>query len=88
MDEDAQKQAKTDWRTAKSAFTRVGKSLVHTVKHERPPIEVRQALTKLQVVYDTLVCKHVGYAALIGKMMKHMRKKRSGLPIASTYVWN
>ena len=53
MDEDALKQAKTDWRTAKLAFTQVGKSLVHTVKHERPPDEVRQALAKLQAVYET-----------------------------------
>ena len=53
MDEDALKQAKTDWRTAKLAFTQVGKSLVHTVKHERPPGEVRQALAKLQAVYET-----------------------------------
>ena len=65
MDEDALKQAKTDRRTAKSAFIRVGKSLVHTVKHERPPDEVRQALAKLQVVYEALVCKHEEYAALI-----------------------
>ena len=49
MDEDALKQAETDPRTSKSAFTRVGKSLEYTVKHERPPIEVRQALAKLQV---------------------------------------
>ena len=48
MDEDALKPANTDRRTAKSAFTRVGKSLVYTVKHERPPDEVRQALAKLQ----------------------------------------
>ena len=56
MDEDALKQAKTDRRTAKSAFTRVGKSLAYTVDHERPPDEVRQALAKLEVVYEALVC--------------------------------
>lgn len=65
MDEDALKQAKTDRRTAKSAFTRVGKSLAYTVDHERPPDEVRQALAKLEVVYEALVCKHEEYAALI-----------------------
>ena len=65
MDEDALKQAKTDRRTAKSAFTRAGKSLAYTVDHERPPDEVRQALTKLQAVYEALVCKHEEYAALI-----------------------
>ena len=65
MDEDALKQAKTDRRTAKSAFTRAGKSLAYTVDHERPPDEVRQALAKLEVVYEALVCKHEEYAALI-----------------------
>ena len=58
MDEDTLKQAKTDRRMAKSTFTRVGKSLAYTVDHERPPDEVRQALAKLQVVYEALVCKH------------------------------
>ena len=60
MDEDALKQAKctANRSTAKSAFTRVGKSLAYTVDHERPPDEVRQPLAKLQVVYEALVCKH------------------------------
>ena len=48
MAEEARKQAKTNRRTAKSAFTRVGKSLVHAVEHKRPPVEVRQVLSKLQ----------------------------------------
>ena len=65
MAEEARKQAKTNRRTAKSAFTRVGKSLVHAVEHKRPPVEVRQVLSKLQGAYETLVSKHEEYATLI-----------------------
>ena len=42
MNKAALKQGKTDRHMAKLAFTRVGKSLVHTVDHKRPPDEVRQ----------------------------------------------
>lgn len=62
MDEAAIKQAKTDRRTAKSNFTRVGKALVHAVEHQRPPNEVRQAIIKLQGAYENLVAKHEDYA--------------------------
>lgn len=62
MDEAAVKQAKTDRRTAKSNFTRVGKALVHAVEYKRPPNEVRQAIIKLQGAYENLVAKHEDYA--------------------------
>ena len=65
MAEAALKQAKIDRRTAKSAFTRAGKSVLHTVGSNRPPDEVSQALTKLQGAYESLVTKHEEYAKLI-----------------------
>lgn len=65
MAEAALKQAKTDRRSAKSAFTRAGKALVHAVEHKRPPNEVREVLIKLQGVYENLVVKHEGYTKLI-----------------------
>lgn len=65
MDEAALKQAKTARRSAKSAFTRAGKALVHAVEHKRPPNEVREVLTKLQGVYENLVVKHEDYTKLI-----------------------
>ena len=65
MAEAALKQAKIDRRTAKSTFTRAGKSVVHTVGSNRPPDEVSQALTKLQGAYESLVTKHEEYTKLI-----------------------
>ncbi|KAJ7389782.1 Tumor protein 63 [Desmophyllum pertusum] len=65
MAEAAFKQAKTDRRTAKSAFTRAGKAVVYTVESKRPPDEVSQALAKLQGAYENLVAKHDDYAKLI-----------------------
>ena len=65
MAEAALKQAKTDRRSAKSAFTRAGKALVHAVEHKRPPNEVREVLIKLQGVYENLVVKHEDYTKLI-----------------------
>ena len=61
MNEATIKQAKTDRRTAKSAFTRVGKALVHAVEQNRPPNKVRQAVIKLQEAYENLVTKHEDY---------------------------
>ena len=65
MAEAALKQAKIDRRTAKSAFTRAGKSVVHTVESNKPPDEVSQALTKLQGAHESLVTKHEEYVKLI-----------------------
>lgn len=65
MAEAALKQAKTDRSSAKSAFTRAGKALVHAVEHKRPPNEVREVLIKLQGVYENLVVKHEDYTKLI-----------------------
>lgn len=65
MAEAVLKQAKTDRRSAKSAFTRAGKALVHAVEHKRPPNEVREFLVKLQGVYENLVVKHEDYTKLI-----------------------
>ena len=62
MEEAAVKQAKTNRRTAKSNFTRVGKALVHAVEYKRPPNEVGQAVIKLQGAYENLVAKHEDYA--------------------------
>ena len=49
MAEDALKAAKTDWKTAKSAFTRCGKSLAKLIESKRPEQEVREGLNKLQL---------------------------------------
>ena len=65
MSEEALKKAKTDRRTAKSAFTRAGNALIHAVEHERRPFEVSEAVTKLKGTYDSLVHKHEDYAKLI-----------------------
>ena len=65
MSEAALKQAKNARRSAKSAFTRAGKALVHAVEHNRPPNEVREVLMKLQGVYENLVVKHEDYTKLI-----------------------
>ena len=59
------KRTKNDRRTAKSAFTRAGTALQHAIKSKRPPDEVRQALTKYQGPYDSLVAKHNECAVLI-----------------------
>ena len=59
------KWAKTDRRTAKSAFTRAGKTVVHSVESNRPTEEVSKALAKLQGAYENLVKKHEAYAQLI-----------------------
>lgn len=56
------KQAKTARRTAKSAFTRIGKALSHAVAHNRPASEVREAIDKLKGAYENLVDKHEEYA--------------------------
>ena len=61
MNEVTIKQAKTDRHTAKSAFMRVGKALVHGMEHNRPPNEVRQAVIKLQEADENLVTKHEDY---------------------------
>ena len=64
MNEAALKQAKTDRRWAKSAFTRAGKAFVHAVEYKRAPNEVREVLMKLQGVYENLVVKHEDYTKL------------------------
>ena len=46
------KQAKIHRRTAKSAFTRAGKAVVHDVEHNRPAVEVREAKEKLKGAYE------------------------------------
>ena len=46
------KQAKIDRRTAKSTFTRAGKAVVHDVEHNRPAVEVREAIEKLKGAYE------------------------------------
>ena len=63
--EAAQKVAKTDRRTAKSAFTRCGKSLAKLSESKRPEQEVREGLNKLQLVFDNIVAKHESYYRLI-----------------------
>lgn len=65
MAEAALKQAKTDRCSAKSAFTRAGKALVHAVERKRPPNEVRKVLTKVHGAYENLVVKHEDYTKLI-----------------------
>ena len=65
MAEDALKAAKTDRRTAKSAFTRCGKSLAKLIESKRPEQEVREGLNKLQLVFDSLIAKHESYSRLI-----------------------
>ena len=59
------KQAKTERRTAKSAFTRAGKTLIHQISNERSEEEVREALNKFRNTYDLLETKHDSYAQLI-----------------------
>jgi len=65
MAEDALKAAKTDRRTAKSAFTLCGKSLAKLIESKRPEQEVREGLNKLQLVFHSLVAKHESYSRLI-----------------------
>ena len=64
MEEDV-KRTKTSRRTAKSAFTRAGKTVTHAIEGKRPPEEVRDALNKFKITYESLVCKHEEYAELI-----------------------
>lgn len=63
--EAALKQAKIDRRTAKSAFTRAGKAVVHDVEHNRPAVEVGEAIDKLKEAYKILIGKHEDYTKLI-----------------------
>ena len=63
--EAALKQSKIDRRTAKSAFTRAGKAVVHDVEHNRPAVEVREAIDKLKGAYEILIEKHKDYTKLI-----------------------
>ncbi|PFX19266.1 hypothetical protein AWC38_SpisGene16336 [Stylophora pistillata] len=65
MAEAALKQAKTDRRTAKSAFTRLKKALDHLVENHIPPDEVRQSLAKFHGAYESLVEKHDEYTKFI-----------------------
>ena len=65
MAEAATNKAKIGRRTAKSAFTRAGKTVVHTVESKRPPDEVKKALVKLQGAYENLVAKHEEFTQLI-----------------------
>ena len=51
------KQAMIDRRTAKSAFTRAGKAVVHDAKRNRPAVEVREAIDKLKGVYEIFIEK-------------------------------
>lgn len=60
-------EAKVLRRTAKSAFTRASRALVHKIEAKRPRVEVREALCKLQGTYENLVSKHDGYSELIEK---------------------
>ena len=63
--EAALKQAKIDRQTAKSAFTRAGKAVVHDVDHNRPSVEVREAIDKFKGAYEVLIEKHEDYKKLI-----------------------
>ena len=63
--EPALKQAKIDHRTAKSAFTRAEKAVVHDVEHNRSAVEVREAIHKLNGAYEVLIEKHEDYSKLI-----------------------
>ena len=67
MAEDALKAAKTDRRTAKSAFTQCEKSLAKLIESKTPEqeVRVREGLNKLQLVFDSLVAKHESYSRLI-----------------------
>ena len=65
MAEEALKAAKTDRRTAKGTLTRCGKSLAKLIEAKRPEQEVRDALSKLQLTFDTLVEKHENYSRLL-----------------------
>ena len=63
--EAALKQAKIDCRTAKSAFTRAGKAVVHDVEPNWPAVEVREAIDKFKGAYEVLIEKHENYTKLI-----------------------
>ena len=55
--EAALKQAKIDRRLAKSAFTRAGKAVVNDVEHNRPAVEVREAIDKFKGACEVLIEK-------------------------------
>ena len=64
-DEEAQKAAKTDRRTAKSALTRGVKSLSQLIDAKRPEEEVRESPNKLQMAFENFKAKHESYARRI-----------------------
>ena len=55
--EEALKQAMIYRRTAKSAFTRAGKAVVHDAEHNRLAVEVREAIDKLKGAYEIFIEK-------------------------------
>ena len=59
------KAAKISRRTAKAAFTRAGKVVVHAMENTRTATEVCEALNKYKLVYEDLVVKHETYTQLI-----------------------
>ena len=59
------KEARKIRRNAKAALTRCGNWLNNVVEVKRPGSEVRDALDKVEKVYDELVVKHEDYTKLI-----------------------
>ena len=65
MTEVAEKTAKINRRTANAGLTRCGKALEHLISHERPTNEVRDALSKFNNAFDSLVLKRKEFTSLI-----------------------
>ena len=65
MAEEELKEAKKIRRNAKAALTRCGNWLNNVIEVKRPGSEVRDALDKVEKVYDELVVKHEDYTKLI-----------------------
>lgn len=59
------KEANLARRNAKAALTRMTKSLRYLIEKERPEKEVRDALSKVQGAYETLIEKHEQFTKLI-----------------------
>ena len=59
------KQARVTRRNAKSALTRVGKSLRHAIARNRPRSEITECFLKVQSAYDKLTEKHEEFTTLI-----------------------
>ena len=65
MAEEELREAKKIRRNAKVALTKCGNWLNNVIEVKRPGSEVRDALDKVEKVYDELVVKHEDYTKLI-----------------------